>query len=174
MPSSGQPLSDLAGNCPACARVARAIPGQDPLLIADLQETVVILHKHQRYAGWCTLWLKDHAEHLGLLPRARQERIAAEVSRVARAMHRAMDTAAPPTAAGSLLPAGPIRINYECLGNVVPHVHWHLIPRRANDPDPRATIWVRPTAETDCGCDDATRDRLVGAIRAALASEPVP
>lgn len=86
-------------------------------------------------------------------------------------MHAAFDEGAGPVRA---VPSGPIRINYECLGNVVAHVHWHLIPRRASDPDPGATVWVRPAPETDCGCDDALRDAIVGAIRAAGLGRDVP
>ncbi|MGD9688900.1 MAG: HIT family protein [Phycisphaerales bacterium] len=145
--------------CPACRRLERVRRGDDPFLVAELRESVVLLHRHQRYEGWCSLWLKDHHEHLGLLPIERQRGLAEDVVQVAGAMHRAFDVPGPG--------ARPIRINYECLGNVVPHVHWHLIPRRASDPDPGATVWVRPAEETDCGCDDATRSRLLAALRGA-------
>ncbi len=147
--------------CPACDRLAR-LP--DSFLIAELRESFWLLHKHQKYAGWTTLWLKSHAEHTGLMPRAQQERLSLDVLDAAAAMHRAFDE--PATASA---PARPIRINYENLGNVVPHVHWHLIPRRPTDPEPGATVWVRPHAETDCGVADAVRDELVARLRAALA-----
>jgi diadenosine tetraphosphate (Ap4A) HIT family hydrolase len=124
----------------------------DPFFLADLRETRVILHKHQRYAGWCTLWLADHHEHLGLLPRPVQQRIAEDVTDTAAAMHGAFPG---------------IRINYENLGNVVPHVHWHLIPRRPTDPDPRATVWVRPHDETDCGAVADEVQRLRALLLAA-------
>lgn len=153
-------------DCPACQRLNRANSAADPFWLADLRESIVILHKHQRYPGWCTLWLRDHHEHLAILPRARQEALQLDVLDVAAAMHAALDS---PVHAG--LPAGPIRINYECLGNVVAHVHWHLIPRRAADPDPRATVWVRPAAETDCGVSDDLRNRLVSVLRANLSHE---
>jgi diadenosine tetraphosphate (Ap4A) HIT family hydrolase len=26
----------------------------------------------------------------------------------------------------------------------VPHLHWHLIPRYADDPDPTRPVWERP------------------------------
>jgi len=146
--------------CPACARLERLRAGGDPFLLAELRESYAILHKHQPFGadagGWCTLWLKDHAEHLGLLPAERQRRLFDDVSQLAAAMHRA-------------LPAMR-RINYECLGNVVGHVHWHLIPRfdRPADPNPGATVWVRPESELECGVSEAQRDRLVSALRAAL------
>jgi diadenosine tetraphosphate (Ap4A) HIT family hydrolase len=38
--------------------------------------------------------------------------------------------------AGLLKPA---KMNYELLGNMVPHMHWHLVPRFETDP-----LWPRP------------------------------
>lgn len=153
--------------CPACARVARARRANDPFFLADLRESVAVLHKHQPYVqpadgsvagGWCTLWLKDHQEHLALLPLERQRRLAEDVAEAAGAMHIALG------------PLGMRRINYECLGNVVAHVHWHLIPRyeRPIDPEPGATVWVRGPAELECGVGDDVRDQLVARLRGAI------
>jgi diadenosine tetraphosphate (Ap4A) HIT family hydrolase len=33
----------------------------------------------------------------------------------------------------------PAKMNYELLGNMVPHMHWHLVPRFSTDP-----LWPRP------------------------------
>jgi diadenosine tetraphosphate (Ap4A) HIT family hydrolase len=33
-------------------------------------------------------------------------------------------------------------MNYELLGNQVPHIHWHVIPRLANDPAPLKPVWL--------------------------------
>lgn len=35
----------------------------------------------------------------------------------------------------------PDKINLASLGNVVPHLHWHVIPRFADDPHFPAPIW---------------------------------
>ncbi len=150
-------------NCPACTRLARLRSGDDPSLLAEMRESVAVLHPHQPFGGhtggWSTLWLNDHHEQLGLLPRDRQARLAADVADLGAAMHRALS------------PLGLRRINYECLGNVVGHVHWHLIPRfdAPADPSPGATIWVRPAHELDCGVSEQLRERLVGLLRSELA-----
>lgn len=138
--------------CPACIRIDRARCGDDAFFLAELRESIVLLHKHQKYEGWCSLWLKDHQEHLGLLAAKRQAGLWQDVAEVAAAIHTAF---------------GPVRINYECLGNVVPHVHWHLIPRRATDAQPGATVWARPAEETECGCSEQQRERLIAALRKA-------
>jgi len=30
----------------------------------------------------------------------------------------------------------PRKLDYACYGNVVPHVHWHIIPRKVKGPPP--------------------------------------
>ena len=35
----------------------------------------------------------------------------------------------------------PRKLNYEALGNSVPHLHWWLTPRYVDDPRPHAPIW---------------------------------
>ncbi|MBH0192218.1 MAG: HIT domain-containing protein [Nitrospira sp.] len=36
---------------------------------------------------------------------------------------------------------GAKKINYELLGNQLPHIHWHIIPRLATDPSPLEPVW---------------------------------
>jgi diadenosine tetraphosphate (Ap4A) HIT family hydrolase len=36
----------------------------------------------------------------------------------------------------------PDKINLACLGNVVPHLHWHVIPRWSDDSHFPASIWA--------------------------------
>jgi len=33
------------------------------------------------------------------------------------------------------------KINYELLGNQLPHIHWHVIPRLAGDQAPLEPVW---------------------------------
>ncbi|MGH7924064.1 MAG: hypothetical protein ACREQH_05670 [Candidatus Binatus sp.] len=62
-------------------------------------------------------------------------------------------------------------MNYECLGNSEPHVHWHLFPRRQNEPDEmrRGPIWLRPESERKVTLDDNDRRALIASIRTQLA-----
>lgn len=120
-------------SCPLCAQVELARAGKHSRLIAELDETFAIASERQGCRGWSVLVLKEHAEHLAELSIDRQRRIFADVARVAGAIRSVFST----TGAGG----GPPRINYECLGNQAAHVHWHVIPRHAADPDPRNAIW---------------------------------
>ena len=62
----------------------------------------------------------------------------------------------------------PEKINLATLGNVVPHILWHVIPRYADDPHFPQPIWAkaqRPVASRRAHPDTAG---LAGAIAAAL------
>jgi diadenosine tetraphosphate (Ap4A) HIT family hydrolase len=49
-----------------------------------------------------------------------------EMSEVAHAVSRAFE---------------PVKLNLEALGNTVPHLHWHIVPRYSDDPRGFAPIW---------------------------------
>lgn len=65
----------------------------------------------------------------------------------------------------------PLKMNLASLGNLVPHVHWHVIPRFADDSHfPQA---VRGARQRDDAarvlpehCEDALAARLVGELGA--------
>jgi diadenosine tetraphosphate (Ap4A) HIT family hydrolase len=60
-------------------------------------------------------------------------------------------------------------MNYELLGNQVPHIHWHLVPRLPADPDLRSPIWRvdhRPAPLAPA----AARERIERIRRALAAS----
>ncbi|MBL9002322.1 MAG: HIT domain-containing protein [Phycisphaerae bacterium] len=118
-------------SCPLCQTLTSA--KANPHYLAELGESVVLLGENQGCPGWCVLIAKDHIEHLAEWPRDRQARLFDDVARVAAAVRAAF----PGGGAGG----GPVRINYECLGNQVAHVHWHVIPRHADDPTPRQAVW---------------------------------
>jgi diadenosine tetraphosphate (Ap4A) HIT family hydrolase len=112
-------------SCPACT-------GQWPApeqRIADCGSTIAYLHDDQFFPGWTFLVLKRHATELWQLDPGERARLIEEVSRVAHAVSRAFDA---------------VKMNYELLGNAIAHVHWHLVPRRADDPSPRMPVWTVP------------------------------
>lgn len=140
--------------CPLCQAVESARRAQHPDFIADLQESVVVLGENQGCRGWCVLLLKEHRDHLADLPAPRQARLFEEVARVAAAVRAVV---------------GPVRINYECLGNQVSHVHWHVIPRHADDPTPRQPVWGWSQGQLRGALTEQSKSDLRDAIRRALA-----
>jgi len=109
--------------CPACT-------GQWPApeqRIADCGSTIAYLHDDQFFEGWTFLVLKRHATELWQLETAERARLIEEITRVAQVVGAAF---------------GAVKMNYELLGNVTAHIHWHLVPRRADDPSPRQAVWT--------------------------------
>lgn len=140
--SEAEPLRE---GCEICSRITQIRRGEFSGLIAELHETYAILGENQGYRGWCVLYLKGHREHLSELDVARQCRIFGEVALVARAIREIVN---------------PRRINYECLGNVVPHIHWHIIPRHADDPEPTKPVWGWSADQLKGTISDAERGKL--------------
>lgn len=67
---------------------------------------------------------------------------------------------------------GPVKLNYNVLGNSLPHLHTHIVPRYADDPRPG---WPFPFPEEDPSHipDDALR-RDLDALRAVLVRSSSP
>jgi diadenosine tetraphosphate (Ap4A) HIT family hydrolase len=141
--------------CPLCDQLLRRKEPGDPSFVVELRESAVFLSSNQGCPGWCVLVLKEHAEHLAEMPIARQARLFEEVAMVAGAV-RAVSHAR--------------RVNYECLGNQVAHVHWHVIPRHANDPDPRNPVWGWPSEQLRGSMNEEGRALLIRSLRAALSA----
>ena len=113
---------------------------QYPQKIAELDVCTAILNRDwQFYEGSAVLVYQDHVTELHHLPIELQNRFLADGSRVASALEK--------TYPG-------IKLNHGLFGNMVPHLHWHLVVRRATDPDPRATIWEEPIPKLELSDED--------------------
>lgn len=106
--------------CPMCLRWQ----DDSDLRIAELEYSFVVLNRDQFFTGYTLLFTKQHVTELFHLDRVVRTGLIEEVSMVAKALHTLFQ---------------PDKINYELLGNMVPHIHWHLVPRFALDP-----LWPRP------------------------------
>lgn len=120
--------------------------------IAKLRATTLAFYDDARFPGRAVLVLDAHATHIEDLSLEQARDLALDVRQAALAIRSA---------------SGARRINYAAFGNVVPHVHVHLIPRHGDwETAPQATAWDHP--EPERRLDPAEADRLVDAIRAAL------
>ncbi|MBH9553276.1 HIT family protein [Inhella gelatinilytica] len=64
----------------------------------------------------------------------------------------------------------PIKINLASLGNVVPHLHWHVIARAEDDAQFPAPIWANPVRERAESALQRWHAALPGIDRAVLAA----
>jgi len=63
----------------------------------------------------------------------------------------------------------PDHMNVESLGNVMPHLHWHVVPRYRGDGRWGQPIWAPDVkAQPERKLADVDRARLMTALRAAL------
>lgn len=104
--------------CPLC------LPPDPRLLVAELQHTTVRLNEDQFFPGYCFVVLKTHVKEPWHLPLDVRTAVMEEVYLVARSLETLFK---------------PDKINLESLGNMVPHVHWHVVPRFRTD-----ALWPRP------------------------------
>ena len=122
--------------------------------IAELKSCYVILCDQQFYRGYCVLFAKLHATELYLMPAEAARLLSDEMRLVAETIAAVVK---------------PWKMNYECLGNGEPHVHWHLFPRYETDELRRVPIWLRPESERKVTLDENDRRALIGSIRGQLA-----
>jgi len=65
----------------------------------------------------------------------------------------------------------PDHLNVELLGNVVPHLHWHIIPRYRIDPRWGQPVWATPLSSMpDTRLEPSDRQALLTELRRALSS----
>ena len=106
--------------CPMCRRW----DDDADLRVAELEHSFVVLNRDQYFPGYSLLFTKQHVTELFHLDRSLRAGLMEEVSCVAEALFTLFQ---------------PDKINYELLGNMVPHIHWHLVPRHSSEP-----LWPRP------------------------------
>jgi diadenosine tetraphosphate (Ap4A) HIT family hydrolase len=117
-------LSALDPACPFCRRLG-ALDTED--VVAEFPHSVALLGTWQHYHGYCLLVSRRHATELDQLEDAERRGFLDEMCRLARAIGECFR---------------PHKLNYELLGNQVPHLHWHIFPRYADDPEALRPVWL--------------------------------
>ena len=110
---------------PTCKACQGSWPREDHF-IADLSLSRAYLHDDQFFPGWTVVVFKRHATELFHLAPTERILLMEDVSRIAKILAQVYEAK---------------KINYELLGNQLPHIHWHVIPRLATDPAPLEPVW---------------------------------
>jgi diadenosine tetraphosphate (Ap4A) HIT family hydrolase len=111
-------MSETPAACPLCA--PRPADSAHWLKVGTLGVSSLYLDRNQTYRGHCQLVFDGrHVEGLEQLDDAEHAALMHDLRRSARAITRIV---------------APDRMNYCSLGNVVGHLHWHLVPRYRSDP----------------------------------------
>jgi diadenosine tetraphosphate (Ap4A) HIT family hydrolase len=124
-------------NCELCRLAAPTVVENDKF--------AVILVDDASYPGFCRVIWRNHVREISDLTREDRLLLNDAVVEVEQAVREVM---------------APTKINLASLGNVVPHLHWHVIPRYTDDAHFPAPVWATAVRETDAAVLDARRALL--------------
>lgn len=139
--------------CGICAIIERVRSRAFADFIAELPRSWLILGDAQFYRGYCVLLAKRHVNEPHLMPRGEAHELLDEMLAVGKAISAV---------------TAPAKLNYECLGNQEPHVHWHIFPRFEADEMRLQAVWLRAEAERKVSLEDPERRAIISSIRAEL------
>ena len=137
----------MTNSCELCA------PSPFPVLFADTRLSVVLVTDTPDYPAFCRVIWRGHVREMTDLSAADRAYLMDWVFRTEAALRTVL---------------APDKINLASLGNVVPHLHWHVIPRFAEDAHFPAPVWA---ARARDGVAHGRPD-LAAALREALGTNP--
>lgn len=113
-------------NCELCGS-----PGGE-VLWSDAHCRVVRVTGHEgaAFPGFCRVIWQSHVAEMSDLPEAEARHFMHIVAAVERTLRQLLT---------------PDKINLASLGNLVPHLHWHVIPRWHDDSHFPSPIWAVPS-----------------------------
>jgi diadenosine tetraphosphate (Ap4A) HIT family hydrolase len=114
-------------SCFICERIELIKKKENPYFVKELSTGFVVLGDNQFYKGLTFFLSKQHKSELHELDKEFRDTFLSEMADVAEAVHKAFK---------------PRKINYELLGNRDNHLHWWIVPRHFDDPNPKMPIWV--------------------------------
>ena len=124
-PDSSTPQSPGAG-CEFCHSPGGAVLWQNGLCR-------VVRVDDPDYPGFCRVIFNRHAREMTDLTPEERQGLMAVVYGVEKAVRETM---------------GPDKMNLASLGNMTPHVHWHVIPRFRDDRHFPTPVWAAPQRES--------------------------
>ena len=134
--------------CPFCAGDGGEVVWRDPVLR-------VVLAAEAGYPGFARVIWHAHVAEMSDLPQAAREHVMRAVFAVETAQRTVMS---------------PHKVNVASLGNMVPHVHWHVIPRYRDDIHFPGSVWSAPQREVPPAVL-AERSAWLPALREAIVAE---
>lgn len=101
--------------------------GGDPLWRDEFCRVVLV--DDPDYPGFCRVVLERHVAEMTDLPREERMRLMDAVFATEAALREVLQ---------------PHKINIASLGNITPHLHWHVVPRHRGDRHFPRPIWAEP------------------------------
>ena len=117
----------------------------------------VVLADEPDYPGFLRVILNVHVKEMTDLPTADQAALMRVVFAAEAALREVLQ---------------PDKINLASLGNVVPHLHWHVIPRFVDDPHFPNPVWGARLRDTPHATSPNLLERLTATLTQQLARVP--
>ncbi|WP_410498692.1 HIT family protein [Chitinibacter sp. S2-10] len=114
----------MSSSCPLCQQDGGQIVWQNTL-------ARVVLADEPNYPGFCRVILNRHAAEMSDLSAQERHDLMNIVWAVETVQRKVLK---------------PTKINLASLGNMVPHLHWHIIPRWHDDLHFPAPVWASAEA----------------------------
>jgi diadenosine tetraphosphate (Ap4A) HIT family hydrolase len=137
----------VSETCPLCAGL-----GEDVIWHNDFCRVVWV--GDAEYPAYCRVILNAHVREMTDLPPHERARLMEVVFAVEATLREVVQ---------------PDKINLASLGNVVPHVHWHVIPRRTDDVNFPDAIWAPPRRQAS-PLTELAAEKIQAQLREKLAA----
>lgn len=135
----------MANACVLCSA------GQDEVVYTSKKWRVLLVDDAD-YPGFCRVIWNSHVAEMTDLAEAERTELMQVVWLVESCVRRVML---------------PDKVNLASLGNMVPHIHWHIIPRYTNDRNFPDSIWSVARRDTERN-DSVQRMGKVQVLRKTL------
>lgn len=142
-------------NCALCKEELKPEEGQ---VIWRGDDCRVILVNDPDLPGFCRVIWNHHVVEMTDLSYGEREHLMSLVFAVEEAVRHVMH---------------PDKMNVAALGNMVPHIHWHVIPRFKDDVFFPGSVWSQRVQELSANVLDARKQlskALPAAIKASIAT----
>lgn len=152
------PFSFILISMTNCALCKEELKPEDGLLIWRGDDCRVMLVNDPDLPGFCRVIWNRHVVEMTDLTYSEREHLMSLVFTVEEAVRHIMN---------------PDKVNIAALGNMVPHLHWHVIPRYKDDAFFPGSAW---SAKTQITSQETLQTRqklaqeLVPAIRSAISN----
>ncbi len=133
-------------------------PADDIQVVGQNGKWRIVLVDDAAYPGFCRVIWQDHVAEMSDLPEPARLEVMDAVFLVEKAIREVMR---------------PDKVNLASFGNMVPHLHWHIIPRFADDAHFPESVWGTRQRDPDVAILEKRRAQLPelkASIRRMLAS----
>jgi len=141
-------VGDISNACDLC-------DGAGGELLFNNGSLRVVLVDEPAYPGFCRVIWSGHVKEMTDLAPVDRSAVMSAVWAVETAVRQVMQ---------------PEKINVASLGNMTPHVHWHVIPRYLDDAHFPSPVWAEARRDS-AAASLAERTALLPKLRAAIARE---